>query len=176
MNGIKQEKYRKQLLILIGIFLTIPILTIIVVLTKTPAANNNTNIPRVTHERLFQSKNLQLSVQIPENFEIQDDPLTLTLISSTGSILVVRNGTDFSNLEDYMREFDTRRNLKVLTSAIKKIKEYDATFRTVEFPDERITQRSAYIYIKNSVYIFSTQSKNLYDTLDQIANSFEYTP
>ncbi len=124
---------------------------------------------------VIESKYLNFSVELPPEFQTVDETNQITINSQSGKISVNRNGTNFDNLDDYVSDFDTKRNL--IFSDVEKISDspYESISRIVEFPDQGVKQKSYYIYINNWVYIFSTTSEDLYDELDQIARSFKYT-
>ena len=146
--------------------------------TPTPqtAQAVSTSSPEPENTKTFQSKNLHFSIQVSPNFQIKDDDTSVDLVSSDGQISIVRNGTNFNDLNSYISNFDSKR--KLVSSNIKKvtINGFEALSRIVKFTEEGVEQKSYYIYINNNVYILSTTSESLYDDLDQIANSFQYTP
>lgn len=137
----------------------------------TPSPNST-----VQEFKTYQSKSMQFSIQIPTIFKIEDDMTSISLTSSTGAITITRNGTNFEDLDDYIKDFDFKR--KLVSSSTQKIiiGGLESLVRIVKFPDEEIQQKSYYMYNENNVYILSTNSQSLYPTLDQIAQSFRYTP
>ncbi len=168
---------KNQLILLICILLIVPLITVFVGLTKiSKKISTLTQNQKVNRRERYQSKILQFSVEIPNYFHVQDESLTINFISSKGTITIIRNGTNFNTLYDYIKEFDSRRRIKIVSTEKKSINGYESIFRTIEFPAGKSTQRSDYIYINNWVYILSTSSKNLYSDLDQIAQSFKYSP
>lgn len=129
-----------------------------------------------TELKTFKSQNLDFEIQIPQKFTPKDDVLSTELESPLGKITIIRNGTNFDNLQDYIRDFDSRRKLTSFDVKETIINGLDSLSRTVNFTQENVQQKSYYIYVENLVYILSTNSKSLYNDLDQIAQSFRYTP
>ncbi len=125
--------------------------------------------------KFFESKYLKFSVELPSGFQAIDEATQITIDSQEGKINVSRNGTNYTSLDNYISDFDTKRYL--IASDVEKItvSDYELLSRIVEFPDQSVKQKSYYIHINNWVYIFSTSSEELYDELDLIAKSFKYT-
>ncbi|MBI2621842.1 MAG: hypothetical protein HYW63_04350 [Candidatus Levybacteria bacterium] len=123
----------------------------------------------------FESKYLNFSLSLPSGFQAKDETSRIIINSDDGQITVNRNGTQFNNLEDYISDFDSKRNLISSETNNTSINGHEALSRLVEYPDQNYSQKSYYIYVEKAVYIFSTTSESLYDELDQIAQSFKYT-
>ena len=123
----------------------------------------------------YRSKTMKLIIDIPNTYQIEDKQISIDLKKDNSSISIVGNGTNYSNLDDYLVNFDSRRKITVSEASRSSINGYDAISRIVSFPNENITQKSYYIFVSNTVYIFSTSSQELYGDLDQIAKSFKYT-
>lgn len=121
-------------------------------------------------------KALGFSIYIPPSFTVKDEGVGIELISQKGSINIIKNNTSFENLNDYILDFDNKR-LVTSKSNIREIvvDNYKGLSRVVTFNNGQI-QKSYYVYVDYQVFIFSTSSKELYDELDQIAQSFQYTP
>jgi hypothetical protein len=107
---------------------------------------------------------------------INEDYNNVSIVTTEGEIRIVRNRTNFTNLEDYITDFDAKRHLIVSDLSRVSIGGYDALSRIVEFPDEKMIRKVYYIFVDYTVYIFATSSQTLYDDLDQIAQSFQYIP
>ena len=126
--------------------------------------------------QIYKSKNLKFTINVPSNFQTEDTGIVVTLFKNKEKIDIIRNGTNYSNLEDYIRYFDSKRTLNSYEIRKLIINGNEARSRVITFPQEKVTQKSYYIYINNSVYILSTRSQSLYSDLDQIAQSFCYEP
>lgn len=122
----------------------------------------------------FQSNLHNFKVVYPSSLEVVDKGMNVKFINREGVIAVAVNGTNYNSLRDYLAEFDSRREIEILTSNAKTIGNKQAFERKEFFPNLNSEEKSYYIYSDYSVYIFSTTSPELYDELDQIAESFEY--
>lgn len=107
--------------------------------------------------------------------KIEDNYNLAKIITKEGEIIITVNGTNFSTIHDYIDTFDSRRNIKVLSSEEVTINGKDNLIREVSFPDLEIQEKTYNTLLNHTVYTLSTDSPELYDELDQIANSFEYT-
>lgn len=123
----------------------------------------------------FESKYLEFSVSLPIGFQAIDETSRITINSSNSQISVTRNGTQFKNLDGYIKDFDSKRKLTAKDIENTTINGHESLSREVMFPDQNYTQKSYYIYVNNVVYVLSTNTQALYDDLDQIARSFKYT-
>ncbi|OGD85850.1 hypothetical protein A3B51_03265 [Candidatus Curtissbacteria bacterium RIFCSPLOWO2_01_FULL_41_18] len=175
-----------NILILVGLGAAVIILAVLVIgglSNKTPVQPTNppkasTYLPSPTSQELkvFQSKSLKFEVKIPIQFQVDDNVVSVVLNSSEGQITIGRNGTNFDNLQDYLKGFDSKRRIEISGTTMLIINGLNSLSRIIKFSEEGIIQKSYYIYVNNSVYILSTKSESLYLALDQIAQSFRYTP
>src|SRR3989338_6411931 len=75
-----------------------------------------------------------------------------------------------------LKVFQSKRRIEISGTTMLIINGLNSLSRIIKFSEEGIIQKSYYIYVNNSVYILSTKSESLYLALDQIAQSFRYTP
>lgn len=127
--------------------------------------------------KTYNSKSMNISISIPNNSKIEDKFASITITDGEGSILIDRNGTNFMNIEDYMAGLDrTRKNPpRIEKNEAKSINRYNSILRIYQDFEDKYKLKIYYLYVNNSVYSLSTSSPELYDDLDQIANSFIYT-
>jgi hypothetical protein len=134
-----------------------------------------TSFPR--NMQTFYSMLWSFSIEVPDSYQILEKNTFIELFKNDGKkITVVKNGTNFDNLEDYLQEFDSRRKIRSSDEKMLRIDNMDAIVRIDTFPDVGVTQKAYYIYTGYMVYILSTEDTQLYNDLDQIAQSFRYTP
>ncbi len=125
--------------------------------------------------KTFDSKTMKFTIQIPSKYTIQDNSLSVDLVLDNLKINITRNGTNFSNLSDYIKDFNSKRRFDLKVSKKESINGYDSLSRLIILPDNT-NQKSYYIYVDHWVYSLSTSSEALYSDLDQIAKSFKYNP
>lgn len=130
----------------------------------------------INNLKTYTSEEMKFSIHIPSKFQVEDLEIKLILSYYGKEISMIRNGTNYDNLTDYLVNFDKKRNLVV--SEVKRvlIDGKDVLVRMLEFPEEKIKQKAYYVYVDNWVYILSTSSEDLYGDLDQIVQSFRYMP
>ena len=127
--------------------------------------------------KTFESKLMKFSINIPKNFSAIDEPSRITIKTDNGQIYINRNGTQFSDLDTYLLNFDQNSNLKTSVDEKLTINSYKARERVFQNSDVSASKEKIYfIYVENFVYKISTSSESLYPILDQIAQSFRYTP
>lgn len=118
----------------------------------------------------FKSSEMDFSIDLPENFNVEEGSISIKLYSSNGEIWTYRNSTNFDNLTDYIE--NSRNNLGSRLTGRKSL-----TINGLQSVSGFIDEEKLYfVYTDNRVYILSTKNADLYSDLDQIAQSFRYTP
>lgn len=136
---------------------------------------NQYQVSRNNESRVYESEYLKFTLNLPIAYQVADETSRITLNSKKGKLTIVRNGTQFNSINEYLNDFDLKRNLEIIKDQNLKINGYDSRSRELLFSDQNIKQKSIYIYVDSWVYVLSTSSEELYDELDQIAKSFKYT-
>lgn len=131
---------------------------------------------KLDQENIFASKLLKFSFTIPSGYRVEDKSPVIEINSDKGAVTLSRNGTNFNSIEDYLEDYDSKRNIIIRNKEDLKINNYQWVVRNIEFPKEKTILKSYYYFINNSVYIISTDKSELYSVLDQIAQSFRYIP
>ena len=119
---------------------------------------------------------MKFYIDVPSGFNVQDKGLDFYISNVEGRITVSRNGTNFKTLDEYLNDYDKRQQPTTTDTKKLSISGYDVVSRIISFPEQKIKQKSYYIYVNGAVFIISTQSESLYSDLDQIAQSFRYSP
>lgn len=164
------------LLLLIGavIYFLIPGFKKQEFIEQMPKSNEASESSKLTKD--FYSKDFKIVLNIPDEFQVEDNFPRLIIKNGSKKIEVIRNGTNFSNLTEYIKDFDKKRKLKIFEEKFLKISSYPVIARELIYEDSEDKQKSVYLYTNNFVYIFSTSDEALYPVLDQIVQSFEYKP
>ncbi len=174
MKKIKKQNNQFFRLGVVGGILFLSVVGYFVAMSKSSNTSNSAIMQKET--KTYQSKNMHFSIQINSDFQTKDSDSSVYLISSNRQIAIVRNGTNFNDLDSYISNFDSKRKLVSTNSTKLTIDGYEGLSRIVRFTEESMEQKSYYIYVNNYVYILSTFSPILYSDLDKIAQSFRYTP
>lgn len=145
--------------------------------TYSPAPLVNTNkIDSPGEMKDYYSKDLKMSIQIPQKFNIDEKPAILKLKSGKELIEITRNITEYADLKEYLVFFDSKRNLTIQNENQIEVKSYEAMKRELKYKSSNQSEMAIFVYVDNYVYIFSTSDEALYPVLDQIVESFEYKP
>lgn len=174
---IKNLHYNKRILILT--FLSVALIVgIVLILLKEQSktytnSTTGTGTPKAS-QRLFSSKSLDFSVELPKGFEVEEKFTTVVLKSSDGEILISRAGSNFDNIDDYLADLTVRNKLRFREK--KKLTINDLEAIRGKFTEEGREEIIFFIYVEDRVFSISTTSNPLFDDLDQIALSFHYTP
>lgn len=142
--------------------------------SDTSMVNNNINPTELTKKYL--SADFKMKIDIPSGLLIEDKFPLFVLKGELGEIQVVRNGTNFDDLDDYLEDFDSKRKLNLYESNPSIVNGYPVVIRNSSTKDSEVKQKSAFLFAENYVYIFSTFDEALYPAIDQIVQSFEYNP
>ena len=126
--------------------------------------------------KTFQSQLMKFSIQLSNDFQIEEKFTTVILSSSKGEILISRNGTNFKNLKDYLNDLDTKNKVTIVEQKTLSINDYEVFLRSEKYSGSEKMTKVYVIYVDNWVFAISTTSESLYDDLDPIAQSFRYTP
>lgn len=126
----------------------------------------------------FQAKFLKFGLKVPTGFQITDTLTYIDLIKGQSKINISKNSTNYSNVIDYVKDFDDKRiGVHIENEEMIKIGDLNSLKRIENFTSGPISQQKIYyILVDSKVYSISTTSQILYDELDQIAQSFRYTP
>lgn len=125
----------------------------------------------------FKSENLKFSVSVPPSFTTEEKFVSVNFKNNSGEFVVDRVGTNFSNLPDYLNDLSGRNNIQIVDREEKEISGLEAIkARIIRPSDLGYVNINYFIYTNNSVYTLSTDSEELFDDLDQIAQSFRYAP
>jgi len=140
--------------------------------------SNNTIVDGREPAKIFKSKTLKMNVLVLPGYEIEEQTTFVNLISSKGKINISRIATNFSDITGYLKDFDSKRKLTVSLESNGRIADFDYVSRVEDFDGGPVSKQKAYfIYVDDGwVYSFSTSTGALFSDLDQIAQSFRYTP
>ncbi len=182
----EMTKIKKQGILTIPIIITIVAILAIVVAAAYKVRSGSIGSPTAspiespnTQEfKIFQSKNLKFSIEVPVAFTIKETVAQVELNKGNLTISISKNSTNFLNIREYVNNFDLKRSgLVIQNESAEKINNLDSLNRIEKFSVGPIEQQKIYyIYIDSKVYSLSTSSPALYPDLDQIAWSFRYTP
>ena len=141
-----------------------------------PTATPSTQPASATKE--YRSEFMKISLQIPEDWQIEDGNIGINIIKSEGQkIGLARNATNWDNLTDYLyKDFDLKRTgLTIESEAASRVEESQLIKRLEKFTAGPVLERKVYyIYVNSWVFTLSTSTPALYDDLDLIAQSFQY--
>ncbi|MBI3485412.1 hypothetical protein HY025_00545 [Candidatus Daviesbacteria bacterium] len=143
-----------------------------------PAQVNNppiSTVQPISTIKTYSSKTLRLTIQVPSSYTLDEKFTTITLTSSRGKILVDRNGTNFSNVQSYLTDLSQKNHFILLNESTLTINNQSAISGLINHLDGT-KEKIYFIYSDYAIYNFSTSSPDLYSDLDQIAQSFKYTP
>jgi len=142
-----------------------------------PVLQSNTTVSSGEQTRIYKSKDLKFSVSIPSRFQVEEKFTTVFMKNVSGEILLSRVATNFENLNNYLDDLSKKNKILITDKKELTINQYDSIRGKIQYSSlENPTKTSYFIYVDNWVYSFSTSSPTLFDDLDQIAQSFRYTP
>lgn len=172
------KKHERKFTAVLGVFGFILIGTILLFLLQVIRHQNYSVQKNILHEerktKIYTSKNLNFQIEIPEGLEASDTGITVILSNMNQKITIIRNGTNFDNIDDYIADFDSKRNVSVSNIEKLIIDGNDAISRITSFSEQNVREKSFSIYKNNAVYVISTSAESLYGDLDKIALSFRY--
>jgi len=179
MRTNKNIKTKHGLIILTIFILIFGIIIYLVTNTnKGYAPETNTIINIKEGIKNFKSKTLRFNIAIPNRYTVTEGQTYVDLLlNGVAAFNIVRNGTNFESLSAYLKDSDDKKKVVMVTEEkTSTINEYESVSRIETNTGSGLKQKLYYIYADNWAYILSTSSEDLFDDLDQIAQSFKYTP
>lgn len=136
-----------------------------------PPAPSATTIAEPGKTKLFRSSNvMDFSIILPNNLEAIEKFGDVTINTPDGNIYIGRIATNYDNLKDYLKDLERENDSPIQNKQDITINKLSATKGIVN------NQDYYFIYSNYSVYTLFTPIKDLQNDLDQIAQSFQYTP
>lgn len=171
-KGTKKKNGKKNLFILIGVII-VGLFLLLQVQVRKSSNLEDYNSKKV--EASFTSRLLKFKVNYYKEFEVVEKYNDVIFLRDEGKIDVSVVGTNFDNLDDYIEDLEIKNNFSLSNKDEKKMTNGHVSGEIVVKNGN--SEYVHFIYPEGSwsVYILSTTSPELYDDLDQIAESFEYT-
>lgn len=127
--------------------------------------------------RDYYSKNLKISLKVPENARIEEKFTDIIVSFEGGKVFQTRVGTNFSSAKEYFSDLKKKNNLSPKTYGETTINGRDVVLAILSDPNNKEKdQKTYFIYDNDAIYTFYTSDEALYPILDQIVQSFEYKP
>lgn len=120
--------------------------------------------------KTFQSKTMKFSIDLPDEFLAEEKLGSVTISTPEGEIYIDKNGTNFDSLEPYLKDLSLKNRFSLVDRKNLAINELSSISGTTG------EEKTYFIYKNNMVYTLNVKIKGLHDDLDQIAQSFRYTP
>lgn len=137
-------------------------------ISKTPQPTPSTNSQQT---KTFRSSSvMKFSIEIPENYQVEEKFTNVTIATPKGSIYINRTGTNFEKVEDYINDLGTKNHFTLTDKKILQINGLKTISGIIE------KEKIYFIYNDYAVYTLTAKSESLYSDLDQIAQSFRYIP
>jgi len=136
----------------------------------TPETNSSTNTEEKT--KIFRSSSvMKFSIVVPSNYEVVERLGNVTITTNAKEIYVDRSGTSFETLESHLDNLSKLNQLTILDKENLTINSLPAMKGTIN------GKKHYFIYgAPWTVYSIFTSFPSLFPDLDQIAQSFRYTP
>lgn len=143
-----------------------------------PQTDNPTPTPTQTSQpKTHRSEVLKFTITVPSQFSIKDEKIRVIISNLEGDMIISRNGTQFDSLEEYIKDFDIKHKTTPSNEQKISVGNFSAVSRVIKYPGSNPSGDKIYlVYTGDAVYQFSTSSESLYPDLDQIAQTFKYTP
>ena len=120
--------------------------------------------------KTFESKVMKFKITVSPEITVQENLGQVVISSSSGKLYVDRNGTNFSNLKDYINDLSIKNKANLQDLRYYTINNTEAASGLIG------SEKNILLYSDGSVYLFTTNFPNLYPLLDQIVQTFKYLP
>lgn len=131
--------------------------------------------PPTAEPKTFESSTLDFTVQLPEEYEVEQGITFVDFNKGVNSMGAGRAAHAFNSLSEFIVDIDEKNK----TKDVEEIRELEINGYPSRIRNELrggVKVRMYYIFTNDWVYVFSTEAESLYSDLDQIAQSFRYTP
>lgn len=153
------------------------LISMVYVMTKSNREQNvsytapSYNPTQIKQERIYKSEAMKFSITVPSEFQIEETLPTVTVKSVKGEIHIDRSGTNFETLVEHLDNLSRLNHFVILSKQNIDINTLPAVRGIIN------EKRHYFIYgAPWTVYSIFTSSPPLFPDLDQIAQSFRYTP
>lgn len=127
-------------------------------------------VPNTSLKTFKSSSTMDFTIKVPLKYEIEEKAVSVVLSSTEGNILIGQNGTNFDNLQDYLQDLSKKNKFTLTGKVTTVINGMETTVGKIN------NEKYYFIYAPDRVYSIYTSFKTLYSDLDQIAQSFRYSP
>lgn len=122
------------------------------------------------------TSSLKFNVDIPSEFTASQKFTDVILESNDGNIIISRVSTNYNNAQDYLDDLSQKNKFLITIKEEISVNKIKGIRTTLKNTTDNSQQKIIILFVDNLIYSFSTSSEALYPTLDQIAQSFRYTP
>ncbi len=154
-----------------------------------PLYRNQTNVPVLSPDltptssqpEMYHSRSLKITFMVPSGFQVKESVYGngITIKNDIGSIEIGRGGTNSTTLDEAVNEAELRdpppikfENKHVTINGLDSVVVYET-----DPVNPALNAKLYYFYpAKYFGYSISTSTPSLYPILDQVAQSFRYTP
>jgi hypothetical protein len=113
---------------------------------------------------------LDFSIQIPSDYIVEEKTLSVELVAPDGRISISKSDAGFETVDAYVDSLMKKNKTTMIDREYIVINTFPAVSGLIN--DYLIY----FIYAGDSIYSFQASSESLFNDLDQIAQSFRYTP
>lgn len=140
-----------------------------------PSQSNKDSSPSASL-KTYTSKNLKFNVDIPSELAVNQKFTDIIIGSNSENIIISRVSTNYNNAQDYLEDLSQKNKYLVKNKEEISIDKIKGIKTTLENTIDSSEQKVIILYVDNLIYSLSTSTPSLYPILDQIAQSFRYTP
>ena len=171
MKKTKNIKTKHGLTILIAfLFFFSTIIYLVANANKTYGPQTSSIVNTEEKTKIFRSSSvMKFSITLPATHRVEEKFAKVTISTPAGNIYINQIGTSYDNLEDFLRQVKQE-------NKISPIEERLIINNLPAMLWQKTDERLYITYHENTIYTISTKSKSLYTSLDQIVQSFRYTP
>lgn len=138
---------------------------------------NSSNAPTIVLHK-YTSNNKKISFTFPEGYDIDDAYNSISLKKNNQYITLDGIGTNYTNLTGYLDSLERRNRIQIEDRQEVLINGRKVVKARIQHPISKSSDTFSYFFYPEewTVYSISTDSIDLKDDLDKIAQSFTYTP
>ncbi len=129
-------------------------------------------------EKEYQSSFLKLNFKYPADFQLKEIDTSIYLEGKRGLIRIDSTGTNFDTLVGHLKGLEVMNKVNIIDRRNVRINNLDGISAVIKNPLSHAPDTYSYFFYPTewTVYSISTDSQELRNDVDTIAQTFVYTP
>lgn len=151
------------------------VVVLLIVFTKNFTPLLRTQDSGLSTNTTYTSDLMDFTITVPEGFNVEEKGKRIVISSDEENIYIDQTSTNFPDLSSYINDLDSKNKTNVTSEERMDRGNLEILKRLILFNtgEKQVVYE---IYSNGFIYSILTNAKSLYTVIDQVAQSFQYTP